>query len=651
MIDKLKNLRITTKFILWFLFIALVPLAIATYISYDSSRNVLEEEVANSLLAVADNKANQVETYLREKKRSVTTLSHMSDIIIAVERFKEASDKSGVDSPEYMAVDEEFRAFLRYYQKSFGYDDLFLIHPGGDIMFSVKEMRDCRSLYEIALYKDSQLASAFIEAKESLETEVSDFEYYPRTKEAAVFIAAPVLKGPDLLGILILQMNNKEISERAADYTGLGETGETIIASKIGDEAVFLTPLRFDPHAAFKRKIDIGSQEGLNIQKAINGEKGLGVYIDYRGKEVLSVWGYLPLFRLGMVVKMDTVEIFSSADRLRNTLYMISLGLLTMVVVMAILIARSVSSPIKELKEVSGTIADGDLSARARVDSEDEIGELAQSFNQMTDSLVEAKAKVEQKKAEVEEQKKLLEEANKELDSFVYTASHDLRAPLRGISSFTSFLEEDYESKLDKEGKGYLKEIRTGADRMNELIEDLLTLSRISRIKNPYEDVNINAIINSVTKRIEFDIKEHKVDLKIQKNMPVVRCDRIKISEVFLNLINNAIKFSSKNNKENPKVEVGYADRGESHRFYVKDNGIGIDPKYHQQIFGIFKRLHSAGEYEGTGAGLSIVKRVIDDHGGNIWIESEPGKGATFYFTIPRDIRGKVGQDNAGQIE
>jgi len=174
---------------------------------------------------------------------------------------------------------------------------------------------------------------------------------------------------------------------------------------------------------------------------------------------------------------------------------------------------------------------------------------------------------------------------------------------------------------------------------MNALIEDLLMLSRISRIKNPYEDVDIKGLIDSVLERIKFDIKENKVTLNIQDNMPVVYCDRIKIAEVFLNLINNAIKFSSKNNKENPKVDVAYIDDGEYHKFYVKDNGIGIDPKYHSQIFGIFKRLHTDKEYEGTGAGLSIIKRVIDDHQGKIWVESELGKGAAFNFTIPKKLK------------
>jgi len=170
------------------------------------------------------------------------------------------------------------------------------------------------------------------------------------------------------------------------------------------------------------------------------------------------------------------------------------------------------------------------------------------------------------------------------------------------------------------------------------LIDDLLTLSRISRIKNPYEDVDMNELISSVISRIEFDLKQYKVELTVPGKIPLVRCDRIKMQEVFFNLISNAVKFSSKNKGIGPKVEVGYNDKNQAYEFYVKDNGIGIDKKYHNEIFGIFKRLHTQEEYEGTGAGLSIVKRIIDDHKGQIWLDSQPGKGTTFYFTIPKKI-------------
>jgi len=633
-----KNLKITTKFVLYFLIIALLPLALATYLSYNNARGVLEEEMATRLFAIANNKANQIESYLREKEKDVTQIPFMLDIASAMEEFDEAFRKQGTNSPEYVVAKRKFSPFLSYYQTSHGYGDILLISSDGYIIFSSKGKKFKKPLYEMASKENFELANVFIATTKSLKTRISNFEYSSKDDNAFVYIAIPVLSEGNFIGTLVAQLSNVGISEFVKDYTGLGETGETAIVTKVKDYVVFTAPLRFDPNATFKKKISIGSNKGLAVQKAVQGKKGAGVSVDYKGEKVLAVWRYLPSFRLGIVVKMNTTEIFAPANRLRNTLLIISMALLALVVVMAVVVAQSISSPKKELMRTSGVITQGDLSERAKVTTKDEIGELAHSFNLMTDSLVEAKANVEKERGKLVEQKNLLEKVNKELDSFVYTVSHDLHAPLRAISAFASFLDEDYKNKLDKEGKENVDEIRKGANRMNDLISDLLTLSRISRVQNPYEDIDANKLISSVAERLKFDIKENKVDLKIQKNMPIIHCDRIKISEVFLNLINNAIKFSSKNNKETPRVEMGYRDKDKFHEFFIRDNGIGIDPRYHKDVFGIFKRIQTSDQFEGTGAGLTIVKRVINDHDGKIWIESELGKGATFYFTIPKAL-------------
>ena len=239
-------------------------------------------------------------------------------------------------------------------------------------------------------------------------------------------------------------------------------------------------------------------------------------------------------------------------------------------------------------------------------------------------------------KEQLSEEKRNLEKVNLELDSFVYTASHDLRAPLRAISSFASFLEEDNKDQLDENGRDHLLEIRKGIERMTKLIDDLLTLSKISRLQNPYEDIDMNGLVESARKRIEFDLKEKKVKLRIQPNLAVVYCDRIKMEEVFVNLLNNAVKFCSKTGRA-PEIGVGCLETEDEYQFYVADNGIGIEPRFHEQIFGLFKRLHTQEEYEGTGAGLSIVKRIVEDHKGRVWVESELGKGAKFIFTIPKN--------------
>lgn len=233
------------------------------------------------------------------------------------------------------------------------------------------------------------------------------------------------------------------------------------------------------------------------------------------------------------------------------------------------------------------------------------------------------------------EEKKNLEKVNLELDSFVYTASHDLRAPLRAIASFACFLEEDNRHQLNDAGRDHVAEIRKGIGRMTRLIDDLLTLSKMSRLKNPYELVDMNGLVETARKRIEFDLRGTHTTILIQPHLATLACDRIKMEEVFVNVLSNAVKFSSKTSRT-PTIEVRCQETEHEYEFHIADNGIGIEPRFHAQIFGLFKRLHTQEEYEGTGAGLSIVKRIIEDHNGRIWVESALGAGAQFIFTIPK---------------
>jgi two-component system, chemotaxis family, sensor kinase Cph1 len=238
-----------------------------------------------------------------------------------------------------------------------------------------------------------------------------------------------------------------------------------------------------------------------------------------------------------------------------------------------------------------------------------------------------------------EKQKKDLLKVNHELDQFVHTVSHDIRSPLMGISWYADFLKKQHYGALDSKGRDSVDGVIRGVEKANALIRDLLTLTRLSRVNNPYQHVDVSLLLNDVTTTLEYKIKETNTDIQIQANLPGIICDGIKLKEVFLNLITNAIKFSSKNKEVYPKVIVGYCDAIDAHEFFVKDNGIGIDPKHHQEIFDIFKRLDTVEAYEGTGAGLSIVKSIVEGHGGKVWIFSEAGKGAEFHFSIPKGLR------------
>ncbi|MBL7141862.1 PAS domain-containing protein [Patescibacteria group bacterium] len=413
----LKNIRInlTTKFVILFLTIASVPLAIAVYISYDSSQKVLQEESAYHLWGVSDNRVYQIEAHFVKKKREADRLAKMPSIVEAVEKFNQVFKKTGINSPEYITLDQELRPLLTYFQESSNYDDLFFLTLEGEMIFSVKKRGALGINYLTEAYKDSELTKVFEQAKTSLETKISDFKQFQTIDKPVVFIATPVLKGKNIIGVIVFQISNQEIYEIAQDYTGLGKTGETVIVSRKENEAIFITPLRYDPEAAFKKSLSIGSPKGLDIQKALQGQKSWGVTTDYRGEKVLATWRYLPTYQWGLVVKMDAAEVFSIAAQLRNRLLIISSMLLIMIILITVLMAHSISDPIKKLTRVAGTIARGNLLARARINSGDEIEELAHSFNSMTDSLLETQSKLEEKTEELAVNLERIERQNKEL--------------------------------------------------------------------------------------------------------------------------------------------------------------------------------------------------------------------------------------------
>ncbi|MGQ0602596.1 MAG: ATP-binding protein [Anaerolineales bacterium] len=224
-----------------------------------------------------------------------------------------------------------------------------------------------------------------------------------------------------------------------------------------------------------------------------------------------------------------------------------------------------------------------------------------------------------------------LKAKNAELEAFVYTVSHDLQAPVVSLRGFASLLQSRYHAALDERGQSYVARIGANADYLSRLLQDLLELSRVGRREEPDEDIAVGAVIEEVLGDYSQTLAERSIQLKLPKSWPVVTYARTRLRQVFSNLLNNAIKFMGA--QPQPQIELSW--RSLPHiEFCVKDNGIGIHPDYHQRIFNLFERLKQI-EVEGTGVGLSIVKRVIESRGGAIRVESTPGTGAAFFFTIP----------------
>lgn len=236
-----------------------------------------------------------------------------------------------------------------------------------------------------------------------------------------------------------------------------------------------------------------------------------------------------------------------------------------------------------------------------------------------------------QQQALIEQHLKQLETLNKELEAFSYSVSHDLRAPLRAIDGYTRILEEDYKDLLDDDGKEILSVVQRNTKRMNDLIDSLLDFSRLGKKAIQKTDIDMNALVREVSEELK-KAATNKAEISISQ-LHAIKGDLELIRQVVINLVSNALKYSSR--KEKPVVEISSAKENGMIIFTVKDNGEGFDMRYASKLFGVFQRLHSAEEFEGTGVGLAIVQRIINRHGGAVSAEAVIGEGATFTFTLP----------------
>jgi signal transduction histidine kinase len=253
--------------------------------------------------------------------------------------------------------------------------------------------------------------------------------------------------------------------------------------------------------------------------------------------------------------------------------------------------------------------------------------------------LENADREIRQLNADLKSNIVLLEAANKELESFSYSISHDLRAPLRSINGYSRIILEDHHTQLDDEIRRLLDNIQNNAIRMGMLIDHLLEFSRLGRRKLVKKPVDLTEMAH----RVAHDLEESHQSKAIVRigSLPPAEGDPVLLYQVLVNLVSNAIKYSGK--KPTQQIEIGASENGEEIIYFVKDNGIGFNMDYAHKLFGVFQRLHGNDEFEGTGVGLAIVQRIIVKHGGRVWAEGHPEKGATFFFSLPRPITRKIG--------
>ncbi|MFM7138369.1 MAG: methyl-accepting chemotaxis protein, partial [Planctomycetota bacterium] len=370
---------IAGRLLFWFLVIALIPCAILTAITARIATSAFERAVRDTLVQTAAGKASELEAYAAERVRDGAALARGPSLVRAVRDL--ASAPAGSPAAQDQAD------YLAYAAKAFHYEQLLLIDPAGRVLFSLDPAMPVGATLATGPLAESELAIGFERAKTLLQSDLGGFDRYGATGLPLAFVTCPILDGGRLAGVLALGLDPRRIWQTLSDFSGLGETGEIVAAELDGQAVLVTTPLRHADDAAFRLRIPLGSEQATAIQQAAGGTRGYGPLTDYRGVEGVGAWCYLPSFRWGLLVKQDAAEAYALVRFQRLAIIGLSLATILGVTLAALVVARTISSPIRTAMAVAGQVAGGDLRAAVDITTDDETGALLESIETMTRDL------------------------------------------------------------------------------------------------------------------------------------------------------------------------------------------------------------------------------------------------------------------------
>jgi len=801
-------MSIRIKLIIMFLAIAVIPLLFVSTLTFHNYKNSLEANRLSQLQDLTVFRADRIETYFSGIKSHIEIAQGFYNIKKNLPVLTRLADAP--NNPEFVTAKKMLDEQLQQMQSVSDLSDIMLIDPEGKVVYANKPWHYSKDMSN----GNEAEQKGFSQGKDRIY--FSDV-YFDKEKDNRfeILLTAPAFDfNGAFIGVIAFEVDMAPIYKLIQDTTGLGRTGEVLVGKKIGNQVEYLSPLRHEPNAVMKR-INIGGEIGGPIQEALQGRKGAGQLIDYRGKKVIAAWRYIPSLDWGLVAKIDTKEAFADVTNLRHLIIIILAIIFALSGVMAFSIAQSISEPIKILSKGAEIVGSGNLDYKIATNLKDEIGQLSRTFDKMTRDLKvitasrdELNREITERKqaeeavrksrdelenrvqertkelsAEIAERKKAQEDlrsaslyarslleasldplvtisqdgkitdvnkateqvtglsreeltgsdfsnyftepqraeegyqkmlsegqvkdyplsirhisgritdvlynatvykneagqvqgvfaaarditekkaaeiklekyrlhlevlvkqrteelaqsnvqlrrSNENLEQFAYVASHDLQEPLRIMASYSELLNKRYKNKLDADADDFIKYIVESARHMQKLITDILAYSRIGRIDAVVSEVDFNSVLGRVISSMNLEIERNKAVITYDE-LPTLTVNESSIVQLFQNLIGNAMKFRG---EQPPQIHISVKKQGAEWQFCVRDNGIGIEEKFKEKIFQIFQRLHGREKYPGTGIGLSICKKIVETHGGRIWVESELSKGSTFYFTIP----------------
>lgn len=563
-------------------FILVIAICSVGFFYYESQKKEIRKDKQDELLAIADLKVGLIANWRKERLADAATIRENFLLVPHIRRF--------LRNPKGAGGKEGILTWMGSFTETFQYDDILLLNKEGTILLSVANK---------GAVIGSDIRELASEAMEKRKIVFSDL-YRSKVKDRIhLNIIVPIFSGDksDALGVFLLRTDPYLFLYPLIEkWPTPSLTAENMLIRREGDYVVYLSDVRHMKGTALTLRLPV-SDPHLPAAMLAKGKEGIVEGIDYRGTEVLAAIRSVPDSSWGIVSKVDKEELYAPIrERLWNVMLVIGLCLLS---------------------AGTGVL----LIWRNRGEEEQ------RKYRQQLETTVKLRTE------ELEQTNKQLKESYKDLESFSYSVSHDLRQPLVVIEGFSRNLLKKSGDKLDDSAKGKLSVIADQATKMGHLIKALLDFSHASTTEIRKSDINMNVLLLSVIKEMKIATDKKTVEIET-KDLPVAWGDEALIRQVLINLLSNAIKYSLP--REPGKIESGGEEKEKENIYFVKDNGVGFDGAQVDKLFVPFKRLHPSEEFEGTGIGLAISKRIINKHGGRIWAEGKLNEGATFYFTLPK---------------
>lgn len=586
-------MRLIEKITLLLLGISLLPLAVVGSLLYSSAKTTLQNQTTEQLSSIATVQEHRLNDIRSQNLKRLADFNSRELLRTQLDTYGRTRDKKALANINASLNDA----------KRLGGDirNVTIIDKDGDLVASTEK----------ETMATHQLAGELF--KQSIGQNSIRLAFKDNGNEAVFYLSGPLEFGSSKIGMSIIEVSADELIKTVTDHTGLGDTGEIALGQRLDNGSfAYITPLRFDSQAANRTITD----KALPMYKALTGEEATFSNIkDYRGHEVIAVTRFLKDSDWGLVAKIDHTEALDRLSGLFSQFILLVFIDSVLVVFASIAIARYVTQPILDIDEVAEQTAKGNLKSRVANITDDEIGNLAGTFNNMLDTL---------------------EELDKAKNDFVSLASHQLRTPLTATKWVSEELLLPPAPLSDERKDHYLRQIHASNERMIKLVNQLLDASRIGFGTLAYkpEEVHVDGVLELMLRDITPEIKNSgvKLETKVDKHLPVIHMDRTWVQVILQNLVSNALRYS----QPGQSVIVSITNQNNEILIKVKDSGCGIPVSQQSKIFTKLFRADNARQLvgEGSGLGLYITKALVEQVGGKIWFESAENKGTTFYVKL-----------------